>query len=213
MWVLSYAARRAYSSQKRARRRAPRLFIKRDDFTGIGFGGNKIRKLEYVLAQALAEGAEVAITIGTEKSNHARVTAALCARLGLRCILVLNPATPGTVQPNLKPASRYVCEIFGAEVHPVDSYEARAPTAEAIATKLRRAGKQVVNVPLGASTRLGALGFVRALQEAAVQLEQLAVHPNYIFHAGTSGGTQAGLMVGCQLMGYEKDARRGSEPR
>src|SRR5262245_28000904 len=73
-------------------RDAPRVFIKRDDYTGPGFGGNKVRKLEYVLAKAAADGAEVAITSGGVKSNHARVTAAMCARLGIRCVLVLNPS-------------------------------------------------------------------------------------------------------------------------
>src|SRR5262245_15322161 len=83
-------------------RNAPRIFIKRDDYTGPGFGGNKVRKLEYVLAQAVADGAEVAITSGGVKSNHARVTAAMCARLGIQCILVLNPsavASPVGLEP------------------------------------------------------------------------------------------------------------------
>ena len=71
---------------------APRVFIKRDDYTGPGFGGNKVRKLEYVLAKAVADGVEVAVTSGGLKSNHARVTAAMCARIGLRCVLVLNSA-------------------------------------------------------------------------------------------------------------------------
>src|SRR3989442_990466 len=82
-------------------------------------------RLEYVLAQAVADGAEVAITIGGEKSNHARVTAALCARLGLRCILVLNAASPSSTS-SLKPASVYVDEMLGAEIHRVNSREERA---------------------------------------------------------------------------------------
>lgn len=109
----------------------PRLFIKRDDYTGIGFGGNKVRKLEYVFAKAVAEGVEVVITIGSEKSNHAR-TQRRCARLGLRCILVLNPATPGTIPPNLKPASHFVYEKLGAEIHRGGSREERSPMAEAM---------------------------------------------------------------------------------
>jgi 1-aminocyclopropane-1-carboxylate deaminase/D-cysteine desulfhydrase-like pyridoxal-dependent ACC family enzyme len=84
---------------------APRIFIKRDDYTGPGFGGNKVRKLEYVLAKATASGAEVAITIGGVKSNHARVTAAMCAKLGLRCILILNSAA--VTHEGLKPARRW----------------------------------------------------------------------------------------------------------
>src|SRR5215467_9118218 len=83
-------------------RNAPRIFIKRDDYTGPGFGGNKVRKLEYVLANAVAGGAQVAITTGGVKSNHARVTASMCAKLGLRCILILNPAAVS--YEGLKPA-------------------------------------------------------------------------------------------------------------
>jgi D-cysteine desulfhydrase len=179
-------------------RRAPRLFIKRDDYTGPGFGGNKVRKLEYVLAQAVADGAEVAITIGGEKSNHARVTAALCARLGLRCILVLNA---GSSSSTLKPASVYIDEMLGAEIHRVGSREARAVTMKAIAESLRREGRRVVEVPLGASVPLGALGYVRAIEETAAQLAAMDTRVDYIFHASSSGGTQAGITAGCQLCG------------
>src|SRR5262249_11780929 len=95
----------------------PRLFIKRDDYTGAGFGGNKVRKLEYMLARAVADKSEIVITVGGEKSNHARVTAAMCASLGLRCILVLNRSTSETVLQNIKPASLYIDEVVGAEIH------------------------------------------------------------------------------------------------
>lgn len=176
----------------------PRLLIKRDDYTGPGFGGNKVRKLEYFLAQAVADGAEVAITIGGEKSNHARVTAALCARLGLRCILVLNAASPSSASA-LKPASVYVDEMLGAEIHRVGSREARAPTMKAIAEKLRDEGRRVVEVPIGASVPIGALGYVRAVEETAAQLAAMNTHVDYIFHSCSSGGTQAGIVAGCQL--------------
>jgi D-cysteine desulfhydrase family pyridoxal phosphate-dependent enzyme len=179
----------------------PRLLIKRDDYTGAGFGGNKVRKLEYALARAAAEGVEAVITTGGEKSNHARVTAALCARMGLRCILVLSPAEPAPESSTLKPASLYLDEIFGAEIHRVRCREERKPTASAIAGNMRREGVRVAEVPLGASSPLGALGFVRGVQEAAAQFEALDARPQYIFHAASSGGTQAGIIVGCQLFG------------
>lgn len=178
----------------------PRLLIKRDDYTGPGFGGNKVRKLEYFLAQAVADGAEVAITIGGEKSNHARVTAALCARLGLRCLLVLNTASSPSAS-TLKPASVYVDEMLGAEIHRVGSREARAPTMKAIAESLRHEGRQVVEVPIGASVPLGALGYVRAVEETATQLAAMNARVDYIFHSSSSGGTQAGIVAGCQLFG------------
>src|SRR4030095_3605443 len=92
---------------------APRVFIKRDDYTGPGFGGNKVRKLEYVLARAVTDGAEVVITSGAVKSNHARVTAAMCARLGLRCVLVLNSAA--VTHEGLKQEKLALQEFVGTE--------------------------------------------------------------------------------------------------
>lgn len=175
---------------------APRIFIKRDDYTGPGFGGNKVRKLEYVLAQAARDGAEIAITCGGLKSNHCRVTAAMCARLGLRCILVLNePAQPY----KLTPASLKVDEMLGAEVHRVQNRDERNSTMATIAEQLRAEGKKVVVVPLGASIPLGALGFVRAVQEASAQLSAMNLRMDYVFHSTSSGGTQAGLVAGHQL--------------
>ncbi|MGE0882752.1 MAG: D-cysteine desulfhydrase family protein [Blastocatellales bacterium] len=176
--------------------KVPHLFIKRDDYTGPGFGGNKVRKLEYVLARALADGADAAITCGGLKSNHARVTAAMCARLGLRCILVLNE--PAEL-PALIPASLKVDEMLGAEIHRVKHRDERKPTMEAIAARLRGDGKTPVIIPLGASIPLGALGFVRAVEEAAAQLAEMNLRLNYVFHSTSSGGTQAGLIAGHQL--------------
>jgi len=179
----------------------PRLLIKRDDYTGPGFGGNKVRKLEYMLARAKAEGAEFIVTVGGEKSNHARVTAALCARLGLHCILVLNTAS--LYHSGFKPASLYLDEMLGAEIHHVSSREERGPRMAVIADGLRRAGAQVVEIPLGASVPLGALGYVRAAEEAAAQLKAAGTRVDYVFHSSSSGGTQAGLVAGCQLFGLE----------
>jgi D-cysteine desulfhydrase len=181
-------------------RNAPRIFIKRDDYTGPGFGGNKVRKLEYALAKASASGAEVVITIGGVKSNHARVTAAMCAKLGLRCILILNSAA--VTHEGLKPASLTIDELFGAEVIRVANSEDRASMAESVAEKLRGEGKNVAVIPLGASTPLGAFGFVRAVQEAKAQFEAIDTRIDYIFHSSSSGGTQAGIVAGCQLFDW-----------
>src|SRR5205085_1258312 len=129
-------------------RKVPQIFIKRDDYTGPGFGGNKVRKLEYVLAQAVADGAEVVITCGGLKSNHARVTAAMCARLGLHCILVLNEPA---YELKWKPASLRADELYGAEIHRVKNRDERNSTMEAIAEKMKSGGRDAVVVPLGAS--------------------------------------------------------------
>ncbi len=184
--------------------KAPRLFIKRDDYTGPGFGGNKVRKLEYVLAKAVADGAEVAITSGGVKSNHARVTAALCAKLGMRCVLVLNSAA--VMPEGLNPASLSVDEMLGAEIVRVSRREERAPTVEAMAEKLRGEGRNVAVIPIGASIPLGALGYVRAVQEARAQVEAMNLKLDYIFHSSSSGGTQAGIVAGCQLFDW-RDAQ------
>ncbi len=177
-------------------RKVPRIFIKRDDYTGPGFGGNKVRKLEYVLAQALADSTEVAITCGGLKSNHARVTAAMCARLGLRCILVLNePAYELT----LKPASLRADELYGAEIHRVRNRDERNSTMEAIAARLRSEGKNVIVIPLGASIPLGALGFVRAVEETKAQFDAMGIDPDWTYLSSSSGGTQAGLEAGSQI--------------
>lgn len=173
----------------------PRLLVKRDDYTGPGFGGNKVRKLEYLLARAVADGADTVITCGGLKSNHARITAALAARVGLKCVLVLNGSPGGR-----RPASLWVDEMTGAEIQLVAGGEERAPKMEEIAARLRAAGRTVSVIPLGASTPLGALGYVRAVRELAGQLEGMRTQVDFIFHSTSSGGTQAGLEAGRQLL-------------
>lgn len=172
----------------------PRLYIKRDDYTGPGFGGNKVRKLEYVLAAAKAEGADTVLTIGSIRSNHARVTAALAARLGLECHLILNGSGSS--------ASALLDELYGAVIHHVSAREERAPTMQRIAAELRAKGRKPQEIPLGASIPLGALGFVRAAEEIA----QSGFRFDCIFHSTSSGGTQAGLDAGLQLFN-RKDIR------
>src|SRR5262249_17827350 len=160
------------------------------------------RKLEYVLARAVADGAEVVITSGGVKSNHARVTAAMCARLGLRCVLVLNSAA--VTHEGLNPASLTVDELFGAGVVRVASGEGRAAAVESVAEKLRGEGKKVAVIPIGASIPLGALGFVRAVEETKAQIEAMNTRIDYIFHSSSSGGTQAGIVAGCQLFDWRE---------
>ncbi|MBZ5600995.1 MAG: D-cysteine desulfhydrase family protein [Acidobacteriia bacterium] len=164
----------------------PRLFIKRDDYTGPGFGGNKVRKLEFVLAAARAEGADVVLTIGGIRSNHARVTAALSAKAGLECHLILN----GDAAP--MPASTYLDELYGATIHHVVRGDQRKPTMERIADELRASGRKPCAIPLGASVPLGALGYMRAAEEIATS----GIVFDALFHSTSSGGTQAGLVAG-----------------
>lgn len=180
---------------------APRIFIKRDDYTGPGFGGNKVRKLEYLLAKAVADGADVAISCGGVKSNHARVTAAMCARVGLRCVLVLNQAA--VMYEGLNPASLVADQMFGAEIIRVANREERIATMQSETERLKNEGHNVAEIPLGGSVPLGALGFVRAVGEAKTQLDAMNLRIDAIFHSSSSGGTQAGILSGLQLHGLD----------
>jgi 1-aminocyclopropane-1-carboxylate deaminase/D-cysteine desulfhydrase-like pyridoxal-dependent ACC family enzyme len=173
----------------------PRLLVKRDDAITFGFGGNKVRKLEMVAARARAEGADLLITTGGVQSNHCRVTAAAAARLGMRCVIVANGVPPARLSGNA-----LLDSMYGAEVRYVGSREERAPAMENAAAEWRRRGARPFVIPLGASTPLGALGFVRAVGEMA---DQLPAPPDFIFHSTSSGGTQAGLVAGCALHGLE----------
>jgi 1-aminocyclopropane-1-carboxylate deaminase/D-cysteine desulfhydrase-like pyridoxal-dependent ACC family enzyme len=182
------------SSLRRALGGGPRLLIKRDDALSFAFGGNKVRKMQLVAADALAAGADTLITCGGPQSNHARVTAAAAARLGLRCVLVAN----GTPPPHAT-ANALLDRLLGADVRYVADRTERAPMMEAVAGELRRGGGRPYVVPLGASTPLGALGFVYAIEELR---EQLPAPPDVIVHSTSSGGTQAGLLAGCARHGY-----------
>lgn len=188
----------------------PRILIKRDDYLGPGFGGNKVRKLEYLLAAAKRDGAEVVITCGGVKSNHARVTAALCARVGLECALVLNPAAVSYA--GSAPASLHVDRLYGAKVHLIGSRDEREPMMESLAVRYRQEGRRVAVIPLGASVPEGALGLVRAAAEVEEQLAQRQVRVDRLFHCSSSGGTQAGLVIGREIFPGLADAVVGISP-
>jgi len=169
----------------------PRLFIKRDDAIPFGFGGNKVRKLALVAARAVADGADTLITAGGVQSNHARATAAAAAKLGLRAVLVANGRAPERLTANA-----LLDDLLGAEVVYVPSREDRAPMIQEVAERLRREGRRPFAIPIGASTPLGALGFVLAMAELVDQMPP----PDVIIHSTSSGGTQAGLVAGCRLL-------------
>jgi 1-aminocyclopropane-1-carboxylate deaminase/D-cysteine desulfhydrase-like pyridoxal-dependent ACC family enzyme len=173
---------------------ALRLLVKRDDAIPFGFGGNKIRKLQLVAAEALAAGADTLITTGGIQSNHARATASVAARLGLRCLLVANG-----VPPERPTANALLDRLLGADVRYVGSRDARAPAMEAAAEELRKAGRRPYLIPLGASTPLGAAAYAMAVTELLGQIPP----PDLIVLSTSSGGTQAGLIAGCRLHGLE----------
>jgi 1-aminocyclopropane-1-carboxylate deaminase/D-cysteine desulfhydrase-like pyridoxal-dependent ACC family enzyme len=170
----------------------PRLLVKRDDAIPFGFGGNKVRKLQLVAAEALATGADTLVTCGGVQSNHARATAATAARLGLGCVIVANGVRP----PRLT-ANALLDDLLGAEVEYVATRADRDAGMERAAERLRREGRVPYEIPLGASTPRGALAYARAVGEMLRQCEP----PDVIIHACSSGGTQAGLLAGCALHG------------
>ena len=168
------------------------IFVKRDDAIPFGFGGNKVRKLELVMAAALRGGARSVITCGGVQSNHCRATAAAAARLGLRCDLVLSGAEPAPKTGNTR-----LDDLFGARLHFVANRADRTPAMESLGATLRAEGLNPEVIPLGASTSLGAAGLALAVFE---MLEQ-GHRPDAILHASSSGGTQGGLLAGLALAG------------
>jgi D-cysteine desulfhydrase family pyridoxal phosphate-dependent enzyme len=170
----------------------PRLLVKRDDAIGFAFGGNKVRKMRLVAADALRQGADTLITSGGIQSNHARVTAAAAAKLGLDCVLVANG-----VEQARPTGNALLDSMLGARILYVPTREARAAAMETEAVRLKEAGHRPYVIPIGASTPLGAAAYVSAVSEL---LEQVPA-PDAIVHASSSGGTQAGLVAGCALAG------------
>jgi 1-aminocyclopropane-1-carboxylate deaminase/D-cysteine desulfhydrase-like pyridoxal-dependent ACC family enzyme len=177
--------------------RAPEVLVKMDSETGFGLGGNKVRKLEMVLAPPHLEGVTHLVTSGGPQSNHCRVTAAAAAHLGLKCILVVNG--PEEAHPT---GNALLHRLFGAEVRTVARREDRSAGGEAVAREIEEGGGRPLLLPLGASTGLGALGYARAALELDAQLEAL---PNryrtWVFLSASSCGTIGGLLLGFSLLG------------
>lgn len=167
----------------------PRLWVKRDDQTGLAFGGNKTRKLEFLLAEAQANGAKTLVTVGGVQSNHCRQTAALAARFNLGCILVLNGEENQVPSGNL-----LLDQLFGAEIV-WTARDEREATLQRVFDQAWEAGRRPYLVPLGASTPLGSLGYAAAFDEL---MEQNVILPDWIVVASSSGGTQAGLVLGAK---------------
>ena len=180
------------SRLRRALGGGPRILIKRDDAIPFAFGGNKVRKMRLVGADAVARGADTLITAGGVQSNHARVTAATAATLGMHCVLVLNGSVPTEPTANTR-----LDRLLGAEIKYVERREDRSATMASIADEIGRAGRHPYIIPIGASTPLGAAAFVQAIDELKTQ----GVVPQTIVHATSSGGTQAGLIAGCIVAG------------
>ncbi|WP_434696197.1 D-cysteine desulfhydrase [Pseudomonas sp. Z1-14] len=171
------------------------IYVKRDDLTPLALGGNKLRKLEYLAADALAQGADTLVTAGAIQSNHVRQTAALAAKLGLGCVALLeNPI--GTEESNyLGNGNRLLLELFDAKVELVENLDNADEQLQALAGRLRSNGKKPYLVPIGGSNALGALGYVRAGLELAEQIKDTGLEFAAVVLASGSAGTHGGLAL------------------
>jgi L-cysteate sulfo-lyase len=172
----------------------PRLLIKRDDQTGLAFGGNKTRKLEFLVAEALEQGARTLISGGALQSNHCRQTAAAAARFGLDCILVLNGEMTDYPSANL-----LLDQLFGAQIVTIADRNLRDRTLHNTFDKAAADGRKPYLVPYGGSSPTGALGYAFAIEELMKQ----NADPDRIVFATSSGGTHAGLVLGQRVFGYK----------
>ena len=181
--------------------KGPQLLVKRDDETGLAFGGNKTRKLEFLVAEAQAVGAKTLITAGALQSNHCRQTAAAAARFGFNCILVLTGETPHQASANF-----LLDRLFGAEIVWAEKARREAVLQDTF-EKATAQGKQPYLVPYGGSSPTGALGYAFAMEElmqqiSAQDLKHLQSSPDWSVFASSSGGTQAGLVLGGRVFGF-----------
>lgn len=171
----------------------PTIWVKRDDQTGLATGGNKTRKLEFLMADAVAQGCDQVVTLGGPQSNHVRQTAAAAAKLGLKCSLVLRGAAPAQRLGNL-----LLDELLGAQVHWSGTRTREAVAGELMAA-LRSGGARPYLIPVGGSNALGSLGYVVAMQEAVAQLSDGGIPCDAMVFASSSGGTHAGMAVGAAV--------------
>ncbi len=172
----------------------PRIFVKRDDQTGLAFGGNKTRKLEFLVAEALEQGARTLISGGALQSNHCRQTAAAAARFGLDCTLVLNGEMPDQLSANL-----LLDKMFGAEIVTVADRAYRDQTLQETFDKAVASGRKPYLVPYGGSSPTGALGYAFAVEEFMKQ----NVEVDWFVFGTSTGGTHAGLVLGQRLFGFK----------
>jgi L-cysteate sulfo-lyase len=181
----------------------PELWIKRDDCTGLSSGGNKTRKLEFLLAEAIEQNADIILTQGATQSNHARQTAASAARLGLACHILLEDRTHKTDQDYTANGNVFLNQLHGATLERMDSNPDMNGELMKVAARLSAAGRRPYAIVGGGSTPIGALGYVNAAMELVSQANGLGLPMDYVVHATGSAGTQAGLVVG--LAGMNSD--------
>ncbi|MDH3988337.1 MAG: pyridoxal-phosphate dependent enzyme [Gammaproteobacteria bacterium] len=179
----------------------PDLYIKRDDVMELAHGGNKTRKLEYALAEALNQDARAVVTQGGLQSNHVRQTCSGAAKVGLEAHVILSNPVP-EMEAQLKGSGNFLMDqLMGAHIYLAE--DGRGPVVEKVIADLTAAGKNPYNIPAGASNGIGGLGYVRAARELIEQWDDMGISPSHIFTATGSCGTQAGLLTGLRYFGNE----------
>lgn len=174
----------------------PELVMKRDDLTGLALGGNKTRKLEFLIGDALAQGADTLVTVGAAQSNHCRQTAGAACKAGLECELILNGQKPEAPNGNL-----LLDRLFGAREHWIERSE-RVEKLRAVAEELRARGRKPYVIGVGGSNGIGATGYVVAMVELMEQLGARGAKVDHIVFGTSSGGTQAGIELGARITGF-----------
>ena len=174
----------------------PNLYIKRDDCTGLGTGGNKTRKLEFLMADAVKHGADTIITQGATQSNHARQTVAIAAKMGMQCEILLEDRTGSKDEPYKQSGNVFLDYLYGAHVTERPGGTDMAAAMSEVADMLRAKGRKPYIIPGGGSNPIGALGYVVCALELTDQFNNLGLNVDCLVHATGSAGTQAGLVAG-----------------
>jgi L-cysteate sulfo-lyase len=174
----------------------PKIYVKRDDCTGLGTGGNKTRKLEFLMADAVANDADVIITQGAVQSNHARQTAAAARKMGMECELVFEKRVADASDPYVNSGNVLLDRIFGANLRDVEKGTDMDAAMDDVAEELSGAGKRPYIIPGGGSNPIGALGYVDCALEVMSQANSEGFVIDHVVHATGSAGTQAGLVTG-----------------
>ncbi|MEO1190018.1 MAG: D-cysteine desulfhydrase [Pseudomonadota bacterium] len=172
------------------------IWVKRDDCTGLAAGGSKARKLDFLIGDALNQGAEVIVTHGAVQSNHLRQTAAACARHGLHFEALLEERVRNASNDYYKSGNRFLTQMIGGKLHYCPAGADMSAALEECKEELLRAGRRPYVVPGGGSSRIGSLGYVECAYEILAQSEAMGVKFDLVVHATGSGGTQAGLVAG-----------------
>jgi L-cysteate sulfo-lyase len=179
------------------------IYVKREDLTGLGCGGNKLRKLEFLIGEALARGADTIITVGARQSNHARLTAAAAARVGLQCELVLTRTVPRSDHDYMENGNVLLDALFDARVHDLPGTANAQRFAEERANELLAQGRNVYVCPLGGSSPIGCLGYADCAAEIVAESHAQNVAFDRIVVPNGSGGMHAGLVAGFVALGLD----------